>query len=197
MIIHADPAPIGGRAARSECSQLPGGEDQDTFELAVRDRRLGFLPGPHVDEAPRSGQGLRYLGDAQPSLGRTSHKSSRLCPRTDPIPTDTGTVPRAHDPVIPTVPTPTNARDGLEAKDQESSRATNTLLRKGYGHVRSYLTHVPGPAQLSLLVLAMGREIILWERWDGSYGGFKAGRRISLQELHRKPEDIVLFRPVW
>ncbi|MEX2532089.1 MAG: DNA methyltransferase [Gemmatimonadota bacterium] len=85
----------------------------------------------------------------------------------------------------------------LEAKDQVASRTDDALLRKAYGQVRSYVTHVPGAAPPYLLVLDVGRTLIVWDRWTGTYGGFKAGRRINLATLHERPEDIAVLRDVW
>lgn len=85
----------------------------------------------------------------------------------------------------------------LEAKDQEAGRSDDALLRKAYGQVRNYVTHVPGAAPPYLLVLDVGQTIVVWDRWTGSYGGFKAGQRIHLPDLHRNPGEIALLRDVW
>ena len=64
------------------------------------------------------------------------------------------------------------------------------LLRKAYGQARSYITHLPGDTPPYILVLDIGRTILVWDRWQGSFGGFGAGKRIDLTRLHERPEDI-------
>jgi hypothetical protein len=85
----------------------------------------------------------------------------------------------------------------LEAKDQEAGRSDDALLRKAYGQVRSYVTHVSGTPPPYLLVLDVGRTLVAWDRWSGTYGGFKAGQRIDLTKLHHAPNTIALLRDVW
>ena len=85
----------------------------------------------------------------------------------------------------------------LEAEDQDSGQSDEVLLRRAYGQVRSYVTHVPGPSTPYLLVLDVGSTLTVWDRWSGTYGGFKAGKRIELAELHGRSDDIALLRDVW
>lgn len=81
----------------------------------------------------------------------------------------------------------------LEAKDEEPGRSNELLLRKAFGQARSYVSHLPGQIPPYLLVLDVGRTLIVWDRWSGTYGGFNAGRRIDLTTLADRPEDIALL----
>ncbi len=85
----------------------------------------------------------------------------------------------------------------LEAKDREAGRSDDVLLRKAYGQARSYVTHLPGDAPPYILVLDIGRTLLVWDRWQGGYGGFGAGKRIDLPRLHERPDDIRLLRDIW
>lgn len=85
----------------------------------------------------------------------------------------------------------------LEAKDGEAGRPDDVLLRKAYGQARSYITHLPGDTPPYILVLDVGRTLMVWDRWQGSFGGYGAGRRIDLPRLHERPDDIRLLRDIW
>lgn len=85
----------------------------------------------------------------------------------------------------------------LEAKDLEEGRSNEALVRRAYGQVRGYVTHLPGDPPPYLLVLDVGRLLIVWDRWTGTYGGFNAGRRIDLTRLHEREEDIRFLQDVW
>lgn len=85
----------------------------------------------------------------------------------------------------------------LEAKDIEEGRSDEALLRKAYGQARGYVSHVPGDPPPYLLVLDVARTLLIWDRWNGSYGGFAAGRRIDLRTLHKHPEAVDLVRGLW
>ena len=85
----------------------------------------------------------------------------------------------------------------LEAKDRAAGRPDDVLLRKAYGQARSYITHLPGETPPYILVLDIGRTMLVWDRWQGSFGGFGAGRRIDLTRLHDRPDDIRLLRDIW
>jgi len=85
----------------------------------------------------------------------------------------------------------------LEAKDEEPGRSNELLLRKAFGQARSYVSHLPGQIPPYLLVLDVGRTLIVWDRWNGTYGGFNAGRRIDLTTLADRPEDIALLVDIW
>jgi hypothetical protein len=43
------------------------------------------------------------------------------------------------------------------------------------------------------MVLDVPRHLIIWDRWNGRYGDFAAGRRINLATLHTRPDDIALL----
>ena len=86
----------------------------------------------------------------------------------------------------------------LEAKDDESGRSPEVLLRKAFGQARSYAANLPGAQQPPyLMVLDVGRTLLVWDRWSGSYGGFSAGKVVDLRTLHERPEDVALLRDVW
>jgi hypothetical protein len=85
----------------------------------------------------------------------------------------------------------------LEAKDKEPGRSDDVLLRKAYGQARNYVTHLPGTTPPYILVLDIARTLIVWDRWQGGFGGFGAGKRIDLPTLHQRPADIALLRDIW
>jgi hypothetical protein len=85
----------------------------------------------------------------------------------------------------------------LEAKDKEAGRTDELMLRKAYGQARSYITHLPGTTPPYLLILDVAKTMMVWDRWEGGFGGFGAGRRIDLPTLHERPADIALLRDIW
>ena len=87
----------------------------------------------------------------------------------------------------------------LEAKDADDKTGSDLLLRRAFGQVRTYAAHVPGGAAPPyLLVLDVGKTLMVWDRWTGSFGGFAAcARRIDLRTLHQRPDDIELLRDIW
>lgn len=85
----------------------------------------------------------------------------------------------------------------LEAKDRETGRSDEVMLRKAYGQARSYITHLPGDTPPYILVLDVARTMLVWDRWQGGFGGFGAGRRIDLPRLHERPDDLKLLRDIW
>lgn len=85
----------------------------------------------------------------------------------------------------------------LEAKDHGKDDTNGILLKKAYGQARTYAAHVPGELPPYLMVLDVGNVLVVWDRWNGSYGGFNAGRRIALRALHERPEEIGLLRDIW
>lgn len=85
----------------------------------------------------------------------------------------------------------------LEAKDEESGKSPEVLLRKAFGQARSYVANLPGSQPPYLMVLDVGRTLLVWDRWSGSYGGFNAGRVINLRTLHERDADIELLRDIW
>lgn len=85
----------------------------------------------------------------------------------------------------------------LEAKDIEAGKSDESLLRRAYGQARGYVTHLPGDPPPYLLVLDVGRELLIWDRWNGTYGGFTAAERVDLETLHERKEDIELLQDIW
>lgn len=87
----------------------------------------------------------------------------------------------------------------LEAKDVEEGKNTDLLLRRAFGQARTYAAHVPGSvAPPYLLVLDVAKTLIVWDRWNGSFGGYPAAiRRIDLPTLQQRPDDIALLIDIW
>jgi len=85
----------------------------------------------------------------------------------------------------------------LEAKDQEKDDQGGALLREAFGQARVKAGQVEGGPPPYLLVLDVGNSILIWDRWNGSYGGFNAAKRISLPTLHERPEDIALLKDIF
>lgn len=86
----------------------------------------------------------------------------------------------------------------LEAKDFEEGRSNDVLLRKAYGQARTYAAHDPsGAAPPYLLVLDVGKTLLVWDRWAGTFGGYAAARRVDLARLHERPEDAALLADIW
>ncbi len=84
----------------------------------------------------------------------------------------------------------------LEAKATDVPETNDQPLRKAFGQVRNYVSHVKGPLPPFLMVVDVPRTLIVWDRWSGQYGGFPAGRRIPLATLHQRPEDISLLQDI-
>lgn len=85
----------------------------------------------------------------------------------------------------------------LEAKDEEDNASADILLRRAFGQAVEYAAFVPGGAPPYLLVLDVGKTLIVWDRWHGTYGGFQAGTRIDLPALASRPDDIALLQDIW
>ena len=87
----------------------------------------------------------------------------------------------------------------LEAKDQERDEGDSTLLRRAFGQALSYAVALEGSRPPYLLVLDVGKSLIVWDRWSGSYGGFNAGRRIALANLAepQRRADAELIRDIF
>jgi hypothetical protein len=85
----------------------------------------------------------------------------------------------------------------LEAKDKEAGHSDEVMLRKAYGQARSYVTHLPGNTPPYIMVLDIARTLLVWDRWQGGFGGFGASRRIDLPTLHERPADVELLRDIW
>jgi hypothetical protein len=71
------------------------------------------------------------------------------------------------------------------------------LLRKAFGQARAYAAHLPGAPPPYLLVLDVARTLTVWDRWSGAYGGFSAGRVISLRTLAEREADVALLRDIF
>lgn len=85
----------------------------------------------------------------------------------------------------------------LEAKDEEPGRANDVILRKAFGQVRGYAGQLPGSQPPYLLVLDIGKTLLVWDRWNGDYGGYSAGRRFDLTRLAEQPDAVALIRDIW
>lgn len=85
----------------------------------------------------------------------------------------------------------------MEAKMSDPARNNDALLRKAFGQVRNYVSHVSGTPPPYLMVVDVPRTLMLWDRWSGSYGDFGAGRRIALGSLHERMDDIALLQDVF
>jgi hypothetical protein len=85
----------------------------------------------------------------------------------------------------------------LEAKDAGDDARSAELLRRAFGQARTYAAAVPGTPPPYLLVVDVGRTLLVWDRWSGSYGGFNAARRVGLANLGERPEDIALLRDIF
>jgi len=85
----------------------------------------------------------------------------------------------------------------LEAKDYEIGRSSDLLLRKAFGQVRTYASYVPEERPPYLIVLDVGKTLLVWDRWNGDYGGFNAGRRIDLAHLAERDDDAALLKDVF
>ena len=85
----------------------------------------------------------------------------------------------------------------LEAKDAAAG-ASDAALRRAYGQARMYALNDPSGLQPPyLLVLDVGKTLLVWHRWGGTYQGYQAGHRIDLPTLHTRPADIALLRDIW
>lgn len=85
----------------------------------------------------------------------------------------------------------------LEAKDADAG-ASDAALRRAYGQARIYALNDPsGTAPPYLLVLDVGKTLLVWHRWNGTYQGYAAGHRIDLRTLHTRDADIALLRDIW
>jgi hypothetical protein len=85
----------------------------------------------------------------------------------------------------------------LEAKDQAAGTSNQALLRKAFGQARTYALNLPGTPVPYLMVLDVGKELLVWDRWSGSFGGYSAHRRIDLTALAARRDDADLLRDIW
>lgn len=85
----------------------------------------------------------------------------------------------------------------IEAKDEEPGRSSDLLLRRAFGQVRNYVTYAPGGMTPFIMVMDVAKTLIVWDRWNGNYGDWQAGRRIDLTRLHERADDLAFLRAVW
>jgi hypothetical protein len=85
----------------------------------------------------------------------------------------------------------------IEAKDEEPGKSSDMLLRRAFGQLRHYASHAPGGLPPYLIVMDVARTAIVWDRWDGGYGDWQAGRRIDLTRLHERPDEVAFLRAIW
>jgi hypothetical protein len=73
-----------------------------------------------------------------------------------------------------------------------------TMDRSGCSRWAVFRTYLPGDTLPPyILVLDVGRTLLVWDRWQGGFGGFGAGKRIDLPRLADRPDDIRLLRDIW
>ena len=84
----------------------------------------------------------------------------------------------------------------LEAKDREEGASELRLLTGAFGQVSNYARDLPERPPY-IMVLDVGRTLLVWDRWSGSYGGYNAARRIDLRALADSPADVAFLRAVW
>ena len=84
----------------------------------------------------------------------------------------------------------------LEAKDAVDGSSTARLLTKAFGQVANYAKDLSERPPY-IIVLDVGKSMIIWDRWSGSYGGFHLGQRIDLRALAENAEHVALLRDIW
>ncbi|MBA3644611.1 MAG: class I SAM-dependent DNA methyltransferase [Gemmatimonadaceae bacterium] len=85
----------------------------------------------------------------------------------------------------------------LEAKDDDAGKLNDVLLRKAFGQVRNYVGSLPDERPPYIMVLDVGKTLMIWDRWNGDYGGFNAGKRVDLKSLAGNAETISLLSDIW
>ena len=85
----------------------------------------------------------------------------------------------------------------IEAKDDETGRSREQLMRRAFGQVRNYVTYAPGGMPPYIMVMDVARLLLVWNRWTGNYGDWQASKRIDLTRLAEHPEDVDLLRAIW
>lgn len=84
----------------------------------------------------------------------------------------------------------------VEAK--ASGKGTNEiLLRKAFKQLTNYVAAEPGTIPPYLMVVDVPRELILWDAWNGRFGGFAIGERLRLGQLADRPELVALLQDVF
>lgn len=84
----------------------------------------------------------------------------------------------------------------LEAKHSAEGTSATTLLTKAFGQVSNYARDLSDRPPY-IMVLDVGKTLIIWDRWQGTYGGYHLGHRIDLRTLADRPEDVALLRDIW
>lgn len=82
----------------------------------------------------------------------------------------------------------------LEGKDEEAGRSSDALMRRAFGQVRNYASFVPGGFPPYIMVMDLARTLLIWDRWNGDYGGFNAARRVDLTRLTANTDDVELLK---
>ncbi|MGH7593659.1 MAG: DNA methyltransferase, partial [Gemmatimonadales bacterium] len=83
----------------------------------------------------------------------------------------------------------------IEAK-ASGPEPTDRGLRKAFGQLKQYVAEI-GSAPPYIIVVDVPSTLIVWDHWNGPFGGFAAGRRIALKTLHERPDDIALLRDIF
>lgn len=84
----------------------------------------------------------------------------------------------------------------LEAKHADEGSDSTRLLTKAFGQVSNYARDLSDRPPY-IMVLDVGRTLLLWDRWQGTYGGYHLGHRIDLRTLADRPDDVALLRDIW
>ncbi len=84
----------------------------------------------------------------------------------------------------------------LEAKDAADGSGTGKLLTKAFGLVANYAKDLAERPPY-LMVLDVGKSLIVWDRWAGTYGGFHLGQQIDLRTLADNADAVALLRDIW
>lgn len=85
----------------------------------------------------------------------------------------------------------------LEAKDRGGDGAGEMALRAAYAQAKHYTVDLPHAPPPYLMVLDVGRTLLVWDRWSGTYGGFNLARRFDLRTLAERPDEVDFLRAVW
>jgi len=59
----------------------------------------------------------------------------------------------------------------LEAKATDTPDGNDKPLRKAFGQVRNYASQLSGTPPPFLMVVDIPRTLIVWEGWNGDWGG--------------------------
>jgi hypothetical protein len=84
----------------------------------------------------------------------------------------------------------------LEAKDSVEGSSTTKLLTKAFGQVSNYARDLAERPPY-IMVLDVGKTLTLWDRWQGTYGGYHLGTQLNLRTLADRPDDVALLRDIW